>query len=563
VRRHRGDGRVNEARVEVVTTAQMRELDRRTIELGTPGLVLMERAGAGVVAHLLAAYRGACRRGVLVVAGRGNNGGDGFVVARLLRAKRFPVTVALLGARDRVGGDARTNLERWLRGRGRLLTIEEGERGLARLDDAIARAGVVLDAILGTGLNAAVSGLAAGAIERMDRARTGQVAAAAERPAKPTPGRSGGAAARARRVSQARARGPVVVAVDLPSGLDGDSGEPWGRAVHADLTITFAAPKVGLLLGAARAFVGRLEVVDIGIAAAAWEALGPALEAVTDDFVRPHVPVRRGSAHKGTNGHVLVVAGSPGKSGAAVLAARGAIRGGAGLTTIACPPEVLAIVAAGLPEAMTEPIAAGAGAEAWRELIAGRTAVVVGPGLGSGASAVALVRSLVEHAAVPVIVDADGLNALAGDLEPLRRAAGPRLLTPHPGEMSRLTGRSVPDVQNDRLGVARAFARDTGAVVVLKGAGTLTVAPDGRAAVNTTGGPLLGSGGSGDVLAGLTGSLLAQGLAPFEAGFVAAFLHGRGADRLAEQLGDAGLLASELADELPRARRAVVAAAAG
>jgi NAD(P)H-hydrate epimerase len=254
---------------------------------------------------------------------------------------------------------------------------------------------------------------------------------------------------------------------------------------------------------------------------------------------------------------VLVVAGSFGKSGAAVLAARASLRGGAGLTTVACPRDVLPIVAGSLPEAMTESLPSELNDAALERLLRGRTAVVLGPGLGPSPEALALVRLLVRGAALPIVVDADGLNALAGALDVLRDAAGPRILTPHPGEMSRLVERPVPEVQRDRLGSARELARATGAVVVLKGAGTLTAAADGRVSVNTTGGPLLGSGGTGDVLAGLIGSLVAQGLAPYDAARAGVFLHGRGGDRLSDELGDAGLLASELADELPRARHAL------
>jgi NAD(P)H-hydrate epimerase len=226
--------------VEVVTTAQMRELDRRTIDLGTPGLTLMERAGAGVVAHLLDDFRAACRRGVLVIAGRGNNGGDGFVIARLLRAKRCPVAVVLLGRRERVAGDARTNLDRWVKQRGRLVEVEDDPADLRKLEREIARAGVLVDAIFGTGLNAEVSGVAFQAIARINQARAGDATA------EPT-GRAGeGSTRRSRSARRAqpghRARTlPVVVAVDLPSGLDGDTGEVWGSAVRADLTVTFGA----------------------------------------------------------------------------------------------------------------------------------------------------------------------------------------------------------------------------------------------------------------------------------------------------------------------------------
>ena len=514
---------------EVVTTVQMRELDRRTIELGTPGLELMERAGRGIACEILGPLGDAAARGVVVVAGRGNNGGDGFVVARLVAEHGWPVKVWLVGDPARVAGDVRTNLERWVAGGGKVETIAEEAPFPAQATADLGCAGVIVDALFGTGLNAPVGGAAARAIA---------------------------AIAGARSTAASEGRAPVVVAVDLPSGLDGDTGEPWGTAVAADVTVTLGATKIGLVLPAARPFVGRLVEVDIGLAVQARSAIAPLARAAGAADMACALPVRRASGHKGTHGHVLVVAGSAGKSGAAILAGRAAIRGGAGLTTIATPAAIRDLVAAALPEAMTEAWPAR-DPEAWRGLLAGRGAVVVGPGLGRDDAAAWTAGMIVASAPVPVVVDADGLNAIAADLESLRRAPGVRILTPHPGEMARLCGRSTAEVQGRRLEVAREIARRSGAVVVLKGAGTVTAAPDGRAVVNTTGGPILGTGGTGDVLAGLIGALLAQGVEPFAAACLGVFLHGAAGDRIAARLGDSGLLASELADEIPLARRAL------
>lgn len=505
----------------LVTVAQMRELDRRTIEAGTPGEVLMERAGRAVAEEIRRRFAARCRRGLLVVAGRGNNGGDGFVVARLLKRRGIRVGVVCLAPLERVAGDARLNLERWRRLRGRVVEAV-GDDAAAVLEGELSRVGVVVDAIFGTGLRAEVAGPAAQAIEAINAARP--------------------------------RRDLAVVAVDLPSGLDGDRGEPWGLAVRATLTVTLGARKVGLVLPAARPFVGELACRDIGLDPAAFAALGERIEEGSAATMAPLVPRRAATAHKGTNGHLLVVAGSRGKTGAAILAGLGGIRGGAGLTTVACPEEALDLVAAGAPELMTDPIR-GVSVKEWRGRLAGKAACVVGPGLGAAPPAARLVRWLVTRAELPLVLDADGLNAVASVPDLLAGARGALVLTPHPGEMARLLGETPAAVQSGRIERALGLARRVRAVVALKGSGTVVASPDGRVTVNTSGGPLLGTGGTGDVLAGLIGGLAAQGLDAYDAARLGVFLHGRAADRLAADLGDAGLRASELADELPRARR--------
>jgi NAD(P)H-hydrate epimerase len=534
----------------LVTAAQMRELDRRTIELGTPGGVLMERAGAGIVKHILAKHRSACSRGVSIVCGRGNNGGDGFVVARLLRKRGYRCNVVLIGGRAELKGDALLNAERWAKARGRVAEVAEiDEQGTRDLERELARAGVIVDGIFGTGLTRPVDGLAAQVIAAINRVAW-QTAdrGVRERPSAPPAG------ARGRRA--AGSAPPVVVAIDVPSGLDSDGGEVLGVAVRAHTTVTLGALKPGLVAPAGREYAGDVVLVDIGLAPEAFAALAPFGDLGDAAGLAPLVAPRRASAHKGTHGHLLVAAGSRGKTGAAILCGRGALRGGAGLVTIACPEAVLPIVAASTPELMTEPVM-GFSAEAWRRRLEGKAAAVVGPGLGTSPEAVDLVRWLVGEAEVPLVVDADGLNALAGEAAVVRRVRRGVVLTPHPGEMARLTGASTGDVQARRIDAARELARDSGAVVVLKGSGTVTAAPDGRWTLNTSGNPLLGTGGTGDVLAGLIGSLLAQHLPPYDAARLGVFLHGVAGDRLAVRLGDAGLLASELADELPHARRAL------
>ena len=534
--------------MRLVTTAEMRELDRRTIELGTPGIELMERAGRGIARELLERHRAACKRGVLIVAGRGNNGGDGFVVARLLAKQGIRCRVVLLGERDKLQGDARTNAQRWARARGRVREIESlDDESRAELARDLASAGLVLDGIFGTGLARPVEGVAAEVIAMVNAAAAGDHHALAH--VKLRRGRKG------KRAADEFGPPPTVVAIDVPSGLDADTGLPLGTAIRAHATITLGAHKPGLVLPAARAHVGELSLVEIGLAEEALASVAPLGTRGDASELAPLLPRRSPGAHKGSNGHLLVVAGSVGKSGAAILCGRAALRGGAGLVTVACASEILPIIASSMPELMTDPVADKFADGTWRERLEGKAALVVGPGLGTSPTAQQLVRWLVARAGVPMVVDADGLNALASDLAVLRRASAPVVLTPHPGEMSRLVGLATGEVQAHRIEHARALACETGAVVVLKGAGTIVAAPDERWSINASGSPLLGVGGTGDVLAGLVGSLLAQGVPAYDAARLGVFLHGRAGDRLALHLGDAGLLASELADELPAARR--------
>ena len=536
--------------MNLVTTAQMRELDRRTIELGTPGIELMERAGRGIARVLLERHRAACEGGVLVVAGRGNNGGDGFVVARLLAKRGIRCVVVLLGERTALAGDARANADRWVKTRGKVVELTAlDETARADLARHLAGAGLVLDGIFGTGLARPVEGLAAEVIALIN------AAAAGDRQALPGSKR----ARKGKRARETTGAPPTVVAIDVPSGLDADTGLPLGIGVRAHATVTLGAHKPGLVLPAAREYVGELALVEIGLAEEAFAAVAPLGTRGDARTLASLVPRRGAAAHKGSSGHLLVVAGAIGKSGAAILCGRAALRGGAGLVTVACTAEILPIVAASIPELMTDPVGERFSESAWRDRLGGKAALAIGPGLGTSPEAVRLVRWLVARADVPMVVDADGLNALAGDLAVVRRSRVPLVLTPHPGEMSRLTGLATSEVQARRIEHARMLAEKTGAVVVLKGSGTIVAGPDGRWSINASGGPLLGVGGTGDVLTGLVGSLLAQGLPPYDAARLGVYLHGWAGDRLALQLGDAGLLASQLADELPVARRELAA----
>ncbi len=505
--------------IPLLTSAEMGELDARTIrEAGVPGAVLMETAGRGVFRALWDRFAERARAGAVVVCGRGNNGGDGFVVARCLLNRGVPVRALLLGDRDRVSPDARVHLEAYLGSGGTLTQV--GADG-AGLDAAVSGASLVVDAILGTGLRSDVRGVAAQAIEAVNRAKG------------------------------------LVVSVDIPSGVDADTGRICGRAVRADLTVTFAWPKRGHFLHPGAAVRGDLVVVDIGIPPGFLNPGEQTLRLLEGADLAGRI-VRPPDAHKGTLGHVWVGGGSPGKTGAPGLAALGALRAGAGLVTVAHPGALP--VAARLPlEVMTAPLGPESDwtAAAWGALpseAAKAGAWVVGPGMGVSEGARAFLGRVLEQP-VPVVLDADALNLLAAGSESLWSGAGPRVLTPHPGEAGRLLGVPVPQVQADRVGAARELARRFGCAVILKGAGTLVTAPGEAVWLVPTGNPGMATAGTGDVLAGVVGALLARGLCGLEAALAGAWIHGLAGDLAAARRGGEGMTAGDLVEALPDAMK--------
>jgi NAD(P)H-hydrate epimerase len=492
----------------------MRALDGHTIEtLGVPGELLMESAGRAVAEAALGLRASAAE--VVIVCGTGNNGGDGLVAARLLRGLGVPVRAALLGEADLLRGDAAAN-----------------HRRLQALGFALEAAdwrppgpgGVVVDAVFGTGLARAVAGPAADGL---------------------------------RRIEAARAAGARVLAVDLPSGVCADTGRVLGFAARADRTVTLGLPKLGLALEPARSLAGEIQVARIGIADRAPDVV-PQAELWTRAEVARRLPGRPAAGHKGSFGHALVIAGSEGKTGAAALAAEAAIRVGAGLVTIGCPAGVNDVLEVKCTEAMTAPLpdtgrrALAAAAEPGIvALAATRDVVGLGPGIGRDEETLGLVRAVAKRLELPLVLDADALIAFAGDLPLLAARPAATILTPHPGEAAALLAGSASDVNADRPAAARRLAAETGAVVLLKGAGTLTAEPDGRLIANPTGGPVLGSGGTGDVLLGLVVGLLAQGVVAADAAALAAWVHGAAADDFAREVGSAGLLAGDPARRVP------------
>lgn len=506
--------------MKLVTAAEMRELDRRTIEdVGVPSVVLMENAGRSTYQVLRREFP-ELSGPVVILAGRGNNGGDGLVIARYLANDGFPVTVFLTASRDQVKGDALVNLK-ILEALG--LEVEDvlGEEQLNSVVHRLSRAELVVDALLGTGLNSPVRGLLAQLILKLNQVRT------------------------------------PVLAVDIPSGLSADRGEPLGSAVEAYTTVTYGFPKIGQLVPPGRDYVGRLWLIDIGIPKAFTRGLKTELASASE--MGALLPRRPFDSHKGTFGNLVVVAGSEGKTGAAAMTAEAGLRSGAGLVTAAVPASLIDILEMKLTEAMTLSLPEAEGARALgkkalaplRDFLADKTAAALGPGLGTHPETREVVQALVRDCPLPLVIDADGLNCLAGQLEVLKAAAGPRVLTPHPGEMSRLAGLGVKDIQSRRLEVARDFAAAHGVWLVLKGSQTLVAAPDGHLSLNPTGNPVLASGGTGDVLTGLIGGWLAQGLSPWNAARLGVYLHGLAADNLAESIGPRGHIAGDLLAGFP------------
>ncbi|HSC27468.1 MAG TPA: NAD(P)H-hydrate dehydratase [Vicinamibacterales bacterium] len=507
--------------MRVLNSEQMREADRRTIEeIGLPSIVLMENAGRQAVAAMEAAFEDLPSSRVVVLCGRGNNGGDGFVVARTLVQRSVDTSVFLLGSVAEVRGDARANLE--ILGNIGLTVVEITDAEAWELHSSeIARCDLVVDAIFGTGFKGRLSGL----IETVVADLNGL----------PVP----------------------VVAIDLPTGLSADSSLVEGLAIDASLTVTLAAPKIPLVFSPADTYAGDLVVADIGIPHPVIDEIeGPHLELLEREQMRELVPARAADSHKGDFGRVLVVAGSVGRTGAAHLAALGALKSGAGLVTVATPRSCLPIIAAMAPEYMTEPLDETATgtidfSALDRVLELKADVIAVGPGLGQAPGTAAFVEALLERAGVPLVLDADALNAFASDPSRLMGRDGVDvIITPHPGEMARLLNTSIEAVQHDRLRHAREFAAAHRVHVVLKGHRTLVAGPDGRTFVNLTGNAGMATGGTGDLLTGMIAAWFAQLLDAEAACTLAVYLHGAAGDLAEADEGEVALTAGDLAAHL-------------
>lgn len=522
--------------MRTVTSEQMRELDRRTIEeFGTSGEILMERAGVGVADHIerLIRCRGLVRPRVRCVAGRGNNGGDASVVAIQLHRRGIDVDLLLAGSAADVKGDARTYLDR-ARADGIVLRELPDEADWARVSP-FPHPDIVVDGVLGTGTSGPPRGTIRQAIAYIN----------------------------------AQADRAVVVAIDIPSGLNADTGRPEDPTVRADLTVTMGLPKRGFTAPQALESIGAVDVVDIGIPTAYIETLpadhtDPRLIDRTD--AAAWLPRRNRDSHKGRFGHVLLIGGARGYSGAIILAVRAALRSGAGLVSALVPDEIAPLVAASAPEAMVHQAAATEDGSLsahlwgdWRARLKQFDAILAGPGMTRHADTLLLVRQLIRDCPVPLILDADAISVFANQAHWMEKADCPLILTPHPGELGLLLGTSVSEIQNDRAGVALAAAEQTKSVMVLKGAGTVIAKAGQPVYINLTGNPGMATGGSGDALAGLSTGLAGQKLDSFDAARLAVYLHGKAGDMAAWKSSQASLNAGDIIDSIADAFRAISA----
>lgn len=513
--------------IPLVSGSLMKNIDRKAIEIwGISGLVLMENAGRAVVDCLEEEIGAVKGKKFVVVCGKGNNGGDGFVITRHLLNRGAQVDCILLGKITEIKGDARINAD-ILRHVG--VSIRESPQ-FDELSYIIRTAPYIIDAIFGTGISAPPEGIFAQTIQLINES------------------------------------GAYVISVDIPSGIDADTGKVLNLAVQAKLTVTMGTPKYGLILYPGKSYAGKLRIADIGIPKA---LIGDHADTflVTKDDIRRNLPPRRPDGHKGTFGTCLVVAGSRGYSGAACLTAMAAVRAGAGLIRLAFPQSLAPVIESRVLEPVKHPLpetlAATLSLEALPQLldlVAKATSVTIGPGISTHSETKKLLHEILPHIKVPVVVDADGITNLVAGEETIRRCSAPLILTPHPGELSRLINIPAPEINANRLAVARTAARQFNCLIVLKGAPTVTATPEGKVFVNPTGNSGLGSGGTGDVLTGLIAGLLAQGATPLNAALTGVFCHGRAADIAVEKLSEYSLTASDLLQFLPYAFRELLPA---
>ena len=509
--------------IKVVTAGQMRRIDEKTInEIKIPGLILMENAGAAVAAAVVERFPNPAGLKTCVFCGKGNNGGDGFVAARRLANMGADVTAFLVCRREDVKGDAAVNLAAFEAMGGAVKEITE-PRHLGNFKLKFMHSALIVDALLGTGLSKAPYGLVEEVIGVINQ----------------SPG--------------------YKVAVDVPSGMDSDSGVPPGACVLADVTVTFGLPKVALATYPARGMAGRLIIADISIPAKVIEESPCAAYIIEREDVAAILPTRKKNAHKGSFGHLAMACGSVGMGGTAALAGLAALRMGTGLVTAAAPAELCAVYETAVPEMMALPLPSTGGAisaqaaEKFILFASDKSAALIGPGLRTDESTAQFVRNVCAGLEVPLLVDADGLNNIGQDREILKNRKAPTVITPHPGEMARLTGKTVEAIQADRLKTASEYANDTGVVVVLKGAGTVIALPGAEPRINLTGNHGLATGGSGDVLAGMIAGLMAQGTPPADAAMAGVWLHGRCADIYGVGTDPRSMIPTDIIGLIPRA----------
>ncbi len=515
--------------MRIVSANLMQQMDKTTIEgFKIPGTILMENAGRGVYEIIIKEFKNNLFPYVLIVAGPGNNGGDGFVIARHLHVNGIKTKTILLSPKENFKGDAKINLDILLN---LGLDVKEilSEEDINKHKTDLVHAGLIVDAIFGTGLKRELEGRFALIVDEINRAKA------------------------------------PVIAVDIPSGLSADTGKVLGTCVRADITATMALPKIGQLIYPGLDYVGKLKVVDISMPKEAIDKFDAFSFLLDESYIKSLISKREPEAHKGSTGHLAILAGSKGKAGAAELVCRGALRSGAGLVTLISCSSIWPIMMEKLKEAMTFGIDATDDGEVSEkelpkifEFIKDKKCLAIGPGMGLSESARNVARTLCKEAKIPVVIDADAITAIGQDLDIVKKAPVPRVLTPHPGEAARLLGCTSKDIQQNRIEAAKEIAFKTDSIVVLKGARTIVSAPSKTFAINPTGNPGMATGGMGDILTGIIAGFVTQGLSCWQAACLGVYIHGKAGDILSSSKGQVGYLASEVADELPKVLRLLV-----
>ncbi|MGB9627278.1 MAG: NAD(P)H-hydrate dehydratase [Thermodesulfobacteriota bacterium] len=516
--------------MKVATAEQMQEMDRKSIEnYKIPGIVLMENAGRGAAEVISKTFPDIQHRKVAVISGKGNNGGDGFVIARHLMNQGATVKVFLLTDPRALRGDAEINYQILYRMKGDLLPVPSS-KDYQKIKKELEKFDLLVDGIFGTGLDAEVTGYYREVIDHLNTLQ------------KP------------------------IVAIDIPSGLNANTGKPFGTAIRATLTITFGLPKIGLLISPGLDYVGEVKVIDIGIPKRLIDEEKIQTYLLEGDEIRSWASTRRRpETHKGDYGHLLVLAGSVGKTGAAAMACEAALRMGAGLVTLAIPKSLNPIMEMKLTEVMTEPLPETQkqtlSLRAYSSILRlceNKSAVVIGPGIGTFKETQALILKLVRSLEIPMIIDADGITALSTQPKIFPLTNRNLVLTPHPGEMARLIRSTPKEVQGDRIGVSRNFAQSNHLYLVLKGHRSLIATPKGDIFINPSGNPGMASGGTGDVLTGMIGGLVCQGLDILTSLKIAVYLHGLAGDEVAREIGEKSLVATDLLRKIPTLLKGMV-----
>ncbi len=508
--------------MEILTAGEMREMDRKAIEnYGIPGIVLMENAGIQTVNLLVDKFHDLSKKKVAIFAGKGNNGGDGAVVARHLYNKKVNVDIFLFSKKDAVSPDSKTNMHIIQKMGVSIFEIESFDH-FKGLVNRLTHSHIFIDALLGTGITPPVKGIFKSVIPFLNSLNK------------------------------------FVLSIDIPSGLSSDCGNVEGEAVRANMTVTFCRPKRCHFLYPAAEYVGELKIVDIGIPDKIINDEKIKVCTIENKDIRFLFNKRKPVSHKGTYGHLLVLGGSSGKGGAAATASLSALRVGTGLVTLAVPESINVSIETNILEVMSIPLPETdkgsmdiSAKDIIIESLRDKSAILIGPGISTHPNTIELLLAVIPDIKIPIVIDADGLNCLSGHLDILKNLKGPVIITPHPGEMSRLTGRSVNEVQADRIGMAQGFSSDYSVVVVLKGAGTIIAFPDGKIFINPTGNPGMATAGTGDVLSGMIAGLIAQKIPSLEASKAAVFFHGLVGDLVSQKKGQIPLIASDLIDEIP------------